>query len=271
MPALRAPIEGECLVPKTNVTPLPCPRTPAQTLGNIHPGLRHLSRANGVNYYTIMDFRYLISQLPKFMDALELTLGIGFIGMILAVLWGLILVGPRMSSNFWIRSPIVAYIELVRNTPLLLQVYVFYFALPLFGILISGFMCGVIGLASQHGAFLAEIYRGGIKSISKHQREAAKSLGMTQITAMRYVILPQALLKIAPSVSGQLILLLKDTAVVSAIGVMELTLAAKVTIERSAASMEVFILIAILYLILTSSLGMGLRVLETRHRKRITR
>ncbi len=218
-----------------------------------------------------MDLRYLISQMPKFIDALGLTVSIGVIGMILAVLWGLALVGPRMSSNLWIRTPIVAYIELVRNTPLLLQVYVFFFALPLFGILISGFMCGVIGLASQHGAFLAEIYRGGILSISKHQREAAKSLGMTQIKAMRYVILPQALVKVAPSVSGQLVLLLKDTAVVSAIGVMELTLAAKVTIERSAATMEVFILIAILYLILTSSLGLVARGLETWQRKRISR
>jgi len=218
-----------------------------------------------------MDLRYLISQMPKFMDALGLTISIGFIGMLFALLWGLALVGPRMSSNALIRTPIVAYIELVRNTPLLLQVYVFYFALPLFGILISGFMCGVIGLASQHGAFLAEIYRGGILSISKHQREAAKSLGMTQIKAMRYVILPQALVKVAPSVSGQLVLLLKDTAVVSAIGVMELTLAAKVTIERSAATMEVFILIAILYLILTSSLGLVARGLETWQRKRISR
>ncbi len=218
-----------------------------------------------------MDLRYLISQMPKFMDALELTVGIGFFGMALAVIWGLVLIGPRMSSNALIRTPIVAYIELVRNTPLLLQVYVFYFALPLFGILISGFMCGVIGLASQHGAFLAEIYRGGIEAVSKHQREAGKALGMTQLQSMRLVILPQALIKIAPLMSNQLVLLIKDTAVVSAIGVMELTLAAKVTIERSAATMEVFVLIAILYLILTSSLGLVARGLETWQRKRSSR
>lgn len=218
-----------------------------------------------------MDLRYLISQMPKFIDALGLTVSIGIIGMILAMLWGLALVGPRMSSNPWIRTPIVAYIELVRNTPLLLQVYVFFFALPLFGILISGFMCGIIGLASQHGAFLAEVYRGGIEAVSKHQREAGKALGMTQLQSMRLVILPQALIKIAPSMSNQLVLLVKDTAVVSAIGVMELTLAAKVTIERSAATMEVFVLIAILYLILTSSLGLGARGLEIWQRKRSSR
>ena len=218
-----------------------------------------------------MDLRYLISQMPKFMDALELTVGIGFFGMALAVIWGLVLIGPRMSSRSWIRTPVIAYIELVRNTPLLLQVYVVYFGLPIFGILISGFFCGVIGLASQHGAFLAEIYRGGIEAVSKHQREAGKALGMTQLQSMRLVILPQALIKIAPSMSNQLILLLKDTAVVSAIGVMELTLAAKVTIERSAATMEVFVLIAILYLILTSSLGLVARGLETWQRKRSSR
>ena len=218
-----------------------------------------------------MDLRYLISQMPKFMDALELTVGIGFFGMALAVIWGLVLIGPRMSSRSWIRTPVIAYIELVRNTPLLLQVYVVYFGLPIFGILISGFLCGVIGLASQHGAFLAEIYRGGIEAVSKHQREAGKALGMTQLQSMRLVILPQALIKIAPLMSNQLVLLIKDTAVVSAIGVMELTLAAKVTIERSAATMEVFILIAILYLILTSSLGLVARGLETWQRKRSSR
>lgn len=218
-----------------------------------------------------MDLRYLISQMPKFMDALELTVGIGFFGMALAVIWGLVLIGPRMSSRSWIRTPVIAYIELVRNTPLLLQVYVVYFGLPIFGILISGFFCGVIGLASQHGAFLAEIYRGGIEAVSKHQREAGKALGMTQVQSMRLVILPQALIKIAPLMSNQLVLLLKDTAVVSAIGVMELTLAAKVTIERSAATMEVFVLIAILYLILTSSLGLVARGLETWQRKRSSR
>lgn len=218
-----------------------------------------------------MDLRYLISQMPKFMDALELTVGIGFFGMVLAVIWGLVLIGPRMSSRSWIRTPVIAYIELVRNTPLLLQVYVVYFGLPIFGILISGFFCGVIGLASQHGAFLAEIYRGGIEAVSKHQREAGKALGMTQLQSMRLVILPQALIKIAPLMSNQLVLLIKDTAVVSAIGVMELTLAAKVTIERSAATMEVFVLIAILYLILTSSLGLVARGLETWQRKRSSR
>ena len=218
-----------------------------------------------------MDLRYLISQMPKFMDALELTVAIGFFGMALAVIWGLVLIGPRMSSRSWIRTPVIAYIELVRNTPLLLQVYVVYFGLPIFGILISGFLCGVIGLASQHGAFLAEIYRGGIEAVSKHQREAGKALGMTQLQSMRLVILPQALIKIAPLMSNQLVLLIKDTAVVSAIGVMELTLAAKVTIERSAATMEVFILIAILYLILTSSLGLVARGLETWQRKRSSR
>jgi len=218
-----------------------------------------------------MDLRYLISQMPKFMDALELTVGIGFFGMALAVIWGLALIGPRMSSRSWIRTPVIAYIELVRNTPLLLQVYVVYFGLPIFGILISGFFCGVIGLASQHGAFLAEIYRGGIEAVSKHQREAGKALGMTQLQSMRLVILPQALIKIAPLMSNQLVLLIKDTAVVSAIGVMELTLAAKVTIERSAATMEVFVLIAILYLILTSSLGLVARGLETWQRKRSSR
>lgn len=216
-----------------------------------------------------MDLRYIISQLPKFSDAMEVTVAITLLSMVGALLWGLVLIGPRMSSRLWVRAPVGAYIELMRNTPLLLQIYVVYFGLPLIGLPLSGFLCGAIGIASQHGAFLVEIYRAGIESVSQHQREAARALGMTQLKAMRYVVLPQALVKVSPAIGNQLVILLKDTAVVSAIGVLELTLTAKLTIERSAASVEIFLLIAVLYLILTSLLGLAVRGLEIWQRARL--
>ena len=162
------------------------------------------------------------------------------------------------------RSPTVAFIELMRNTPLLLQIYLIYFGLPLFGLYPSEFTCGAVGIAMQHGAFLTETYRGAIESVSQRQWEAARSIGMGRFKAFRHVILPQAVLRILGPIGNQLIVLVKDTSLVSAIGVTELTMTGKLAIERSAVAIEIFLAIAVFYLTLTTLLGAGLRVLEHR-------
>lgn len=210
----------------------------------------------------LLGLGYIGSQLPRFWDGFLLTLAIAAASMVGAVLWGLVLVGPRMSSARWVSGPIVGYIELVRNTPLLLQIYLSYFGLPLIGLPLSAFLCGVIAIASQHGAFLCEIYRAGIEAISKRQWEGALALGMTRRRALRQVILPQAFLKVVPPIGNQLVILIKDTSLVSAIGIIELTLSGKMVIERSGASFEVFLFIAVVYLLLTTSFGVVLRLAE---------
>lgn len=215
-----------------------------------------------------LGLNFIQSQLPRFWDGFLLTLAIAVTSMIGAVLWGLVLVGPRMSGAKLIVAPIMAYIELVRNTPLLLQIYLAYFGLPLIGLPLSAFLCGVIAIASQHGAFLCEIYRAGILAVSKRQWEAAQALGMTRKKAMRQVILPQACLKVIPPIGNQLVILIKDTSLVSAIGIIELTLSGKMIIERSGASFEVFLFIAAVYLFLTSTFGAALRLAENRLRAR---
>jgi ABC-type amino acid transport system permease subunit len=116
----------------------------------------------------------------------------------------------------------------------------------------------------QHGAFLSEIFRGAIESVSRSQWEAARAIGLTRFKVLRHVILPQALLKILGPLANQLIVLVKDTSLVSAIGVVELTMTGKVAIERSAASAEVFVAIALFYLVLTTMLGGALRLVELR-------
>ena len=213
-------------------------------------------------------FAFIQSQLPRFWDGFQLTLAISAASMVGAVMWGLTLVGPRMSGVPAIVVPIMSYIELVRNTPLLLQIYLFYFGLPLLGLPLSAFVCGVIAIASQHGAFLCEIYRAGIRSISRQQWEGALALGMTRRKAMRQVILPQAVLKVVPPIGNQLVILIKDTSLVSAIGIVELTLSGKMVIERSGASFEVFLFIAVVYLLLTTTFGVVLRIAENRLRAR---
>ena len=199
---------------------------------------------------------------PKLLEGFTVTLRVGLASMALALVLSVLLLGPRMSKNRLIRLPTEAYIELMRNTPLLLQIYLIYFGLPLLGFFPSEFVCGVVGIALQHAAFLVEILRGGIESISQRQWEAARAIGMRRLAAVRYVILPQTFLRVLGPLGNQLIILVKDTSLVSAIGVMELTMVGKVSIERSAVSIEIFAAIAVFYLVLTSVLGGALRIVE---------
>jgi len=211
---------------------------------------------------------FLQSQLPRFWDGFQLTIAIAAASMIGALIWALMLVGPRMSSVKAFVWPLMVYVEFVRNTPLLLQIYLSYFGLPLLGLPLSAFLCGVIAIASQHGAFLCEIFRAGIEAVSKQQWEGALALGMTKNKAKYNVILPQAFLNVVPPIGNQLVILIKDTSLVSAIGIIELTLSGKMVIERSGASFEVFLFIAVIYLLLTTVFGLILRFIEIYLRKR---
>ena len=202
--------------------------------------------------------------LPKLVAGFAITLAIATAAMPLALVFGLLLLLPRLENSAVVVAPIGAFIEVMRNTPLLLQIYLIYFGLPLLGFYPSEFTCGVLGIAVQHGCFLTEIYRGAIESVSRRQWDAARGIGMGRLKAFRHVILPQALLRILGPLGNQLIILIKDTSLVSAIGVMELTMTGKMAIERSAASAEVFIAIALFYLVLTSGVGGALRVIEAR-------
>jgi polar amino acid transport system permease protein len=201
---------------------------------------------------------------PKLLAGFLVTLTVAAAAMPLALVFGLLLLLPRMERSALVVAPTVGFIEVMRNTPLLLQIYLIYFALPMLGFYPSEFSCGVIGIALQHGAFLAEIFRGAIESIARGQWEAARAIGMGRLKIFRHVILPQAMLKILGPLGNQLIILVKDTSLVSAIGVMELTMTGKMAIERSAASAEIFVAIALFYLVLTTALGGALRVVEHR-------
>ena len=201
---------------------------------------------------------------PSLISGFLITAAVALAAMPLALLGGLALLPLRLWSGRAARLLVGGYVEFMRNTPLLLQIYLIYFGLPLLGLYPSEFTCGVIGIALQHAAFLVEIYRGGIEAISQRQWEAARAIGMGRAGALRHVILPQAGMRILGPLGNQLIILVKDTSLVSAIGVAELTMTGKVAIERLAVSLEIFVAIALFYLALTSVLGVGLRLLEHR-------
>jgi His/Glu/Gln/Arg/opine family amino acid ABC transporter permease subunit len=201
---------------------------------------------------------------PKLLAGFLVTLAVAAAAAPLALLFGLLLLAPRMDPRAWVCGPTIAFIELMRNTPLLVQIYLLYFGLPLLGFYPSEFACGVAGIALQHGTFLVETYRGAIESIGARQWDAARAIGMGRLKAFRHVIAPQALMKILGPLGNQLIVLAKDTSLVSAIGVMELTMTGKMAIERSAASAEVFLAIAAFYLVLTTAIGGVMRAIEHR-------
>ena len=212
--------------------------------------------------------RFLLRMLPRFFDGLLVTVEVAACAVPLAALWGFVLLGPRMSRRASLAALARAYVEFMRNTPLLLQIYVIYFGLPLIGIRLSEFLSGVLAITLQHGAFLVEIYRGAISAVGRQQWDASLALGMRRRMAFRSVVLPQAFIAVLPPLANQTIVLIKDTSLVSAIGVLDLTLTAKSIIERSAASYEVFVAIAIFYLGLTSLVGLGFRLAERHYRRR---
>lgn len=199
--------------------------------------------------------RFIIETLPEFLKGLTITVEIGLMSLVLALVGGLLLVLPRISAARAVRAPVRAYIELLRNTPLLIQMYLLYFGLPLIGLRLSGFTTGMIAIAMQHSAFLAEVYRGAIESIPEGQWQAGRAVGLRYGQIMRKIILPQAFAKVLAPLGNQVVLLVKDTSLVAAIGVADLTLTGKIIIERSAATYEIFITIALIYLVLTTVVG----------------
>ncbi|MCP8894504.1 amino acid ABC transporter permease [Shinella daejeonensis] len=206
--------------------------------------------------------------LPAFADGFLITTWVAALAAPTAMIWALVLIIPRLARWKWLTRLVDGYVEIMRNSPLLVQMYLLYFGLPLLGIFWSSIVCGVIAIALQHGAFLSEILRSGIQSLSQRQWEAGSAIGLRRSAVIRLVILPQAFIRVLPALGNQLIVLVKDTSLVSAIGVMDLTLTGKVTIERSGASFEAFIAVAMFYLVLTTVLGLALRVVEVRAARR---
>lgn len=216
-----------------------------------------------------MKLRLIGSLYPLLFDALGVTLGIAALALPLAVVLGLLLAAARWFGPRWLSDILGAWIEVLRNTPLLLQMFMFYFGVAELGWRLDGFYCGVIAIAIQHSAFLAETFRGAIESITRRQWEATRALGIRDRSALWHIILPQAAIKVAAPIGNQLIILVKDTSLVSGIAVLDLTLTGKIIMERNAASVEVFIVVATYYLAITVVLGFIVRMIEMRTRGRV--
>lgn len=207
----------------------------------------------------------MLETAPLLLEGVELTLIITvgglFLGLALGILVGLINT-PRFS---FLRILAVTYVEIIRGTPLIVLVMFLYFALPLaLDIRIPPNWAGVIAIGVNSGAYIAEIVRGSIISISHGQMEAARSTGLTHAQAMLYIIWPQAFRRMIPPLTNQCIISLKDTSLLVVIGVGELTRQGQEIISVNFRAFEVWLTVAIFYLIMTLSISALLKYLERR-------
>jgi polar amino acid transport system permease protein len=198
------------------------------------------------------------------LQGLWVTLSISFYSTLLGLFLGLLCGLARVSSNVIVSSLSTIYVEAIRGTPLLVQLFIIYFMFgSVFGIE-SRFLCGVLALGIFSGAYIGEILRAGIQSIHYGQMEAARSLGMSPFQSLRYVILPQVFKQTLPSISGTFISLIKDSSLVSVMALTDLTKAGREIVSSSFMVFETWITVAILYFILTAVFSLLFRKLEQR-------
>ena len=214
----------------------------------------------------------IVESLPLLVKGLEMTLLITVgglaLGLALGVATGLINTG----RNRVLRAVAVGYIELIRGTPLIVQVMFLYFGLPLaLGMRIPPLTAGIIAIGINAGAYTAEIVRAAILSIDAGQSEAARSTGLSAFQTMFHVIWPQAFRRMIPPLGNQFIISLKDTSLLTVIGVAELTRQGQEIVAINFRSFEVWLAVAILYLMVTLSLSWVLRLIERRMTSRVVR
>ncbi|HZB94735.1 MAG TPA: amino acid ABC transporter permease [Herpetosiphonaceae bacterium] len=211
----------------------------------------------------------MLSQ-QKYVDALRyllsgvgLTVFLSVVSYAVALVLGLVAGLGRVSHNKLFYTLATLYVEIVRGVPLLVIIlYAHFVVAPAIGTNRNAVFSGIMALSFGYGAYLAEVYRAGIESIERGQTEAARSLGMSYSQAMRYVVLPQAIRRVLPPLGNDFIAILKDSSLVSAIAVEELTQLGRIQAARTFDTFRTFNAVAVLYLILTLLLSLGVRYLE---------
>lgn len=198
---------------------------------------------------------------------LWMTIKISLISGVIAFFIGAILALMKISKAQVFRDIATVYIEVIRGTPLLVQIFIFYFIIATI-FEIDSFYAGAISLAIFYGAYIAEVLRGAIQSIDKGQQEAALSLGMNYFQTMTLIIIPQALKRSLPSLTGEMIALIKDSSLVSVISVTDLTKVGREMVANTFSPFETWIVVAIMYFAITSSLSLLAHRLEDNMKKR---
>jgi len=210
-----------------------------------------------------LDFSIIFKYLPFLLQGAVLTIELAVLGIAMGIIIGLVAALLKISHTP-LRYIAHVYIWLIRGTPLLVQLFLIYFGLPQLGITLDAFTSSVIGLGINSGAYLAEVFRGGIEAIPKGQTEASLSLGMGKFLTLRRIIFPQALRIAIPSLGNQFIITLKDSSLCSVITMSELLQTSQRFASVTYAPMELYTAAAVLYLLMTTVISGLLHSLEWR-------
>ena len=213
-----------------------------------------------------MDIEAMIRYIPLYMKAAKLTITLGGLGIVLSVLVGFACSLIRHYKLPIAKQIVEIYIELSRNTPLLIQLFFLYYGLPKLGIKLSAEACGIAGLTFLGGSYMAEAFRGGFEAVSKTQIESGMSIGLNDWQLVRYVILPQAFAISIPAIGANIIFLLKETSLFSAVALADLMFVAKDLIGMYYKTDEALFLLVIAYLIILLPLSLLFSWIERRVR-----
>lgn len=210
-------------------------------------------------------WRLLVTTMPRLLQGLGVTLEATLISLAFAAILGLLFGFLSVSRNVVARAIARVYVDIIRGTPIIVQAFFIYFGISgALQIKIDSMTAGIITLMLNAGAYLAEIFRGGIQSVDKGQMEAARSLGLPYGMAMRKVILPQAVRTMLPSIVNQCIITLKDSSILSVIGLAELTFVGKIIIANNLESFKMWLIVGIMYFIIIMILSWVSKRIEKR-------
>lgn len=207
-------------------------------------------------------FTFFSKYIPDFIQGTIITLELTGVGLLVGIFLGLGAALARVYGGKWVSRLAIAYIELFRGTPLLVQLFIVYFGLPSMGIVLSRMASAFLAMGLNSGAYQAEYFRGALLAIGKEQMMAARGIGMTKIQAVRHIILPQALRLVIPAWSNEPISLLKTSAIAFLIAVPDLMTKAKAIAVQTYDPIGSYLAVAVVYLILVFILNEGLKFLE---------
>ena len=214
---------------------------------------------------TFWDWDYVISFMPKLLEGLVVTIEVTFVAFIIAAVVGLLMALGRRSANPWIAQTVGLFIEFIRSTPLLVQLFVFFYILPRYGLRMPAFIVGTIALGVHYGTYTSEIYRAGIDAIDRGQWEAAKALNFSPVRTWVGIVLPQAIPPMIPALGNYLVAMFKESAQLSAITVVELTLTARTIGTQSFRFLEPFTMAGVLYFLISYPSSLVVQRLEKRY------
>lgn len=210
-------------------------------------------------------FEILSEYYQKYIDATLSTLQLSFFALVIGLVLGVVICMAKISKIKILEILATIYVEVLRNTPLLVQILIIYFALPEFGIKFSAFVSAIIALSFNSGAYISEILRAGINAIDNGQVEAGRSLGLSYWQTMKLIVLPHAFKNSLPALGNEFISLVKESAIVSFIGVSEIMFVAGTVKNATYEPFIPYFIAAVIYFVITSVLSYAVKALEKKY------